>query len=167
MNGGFRSHPLVAGAFHRTGAVEVWGRGTNRVIAMCKKHGASPPIFEERQGFVIVTFKARWVAKGAAGASKAGSEHQVGTTSALSQHQITGQVAGQVLHFCQTPRKASEIQESLNLRHRENFQNNYLKPLLDKSWLERTIPDKPRSRLQQYRMTAAGLAVLKVQGRAT
>ena len=26
-------NPLIAGAFHRTGAVEVWGRGTNRVIA--------------------------------------------------------------------------------------------------------------------------------------
>ena len=33
-------NPLIAGAFHRTGAVEVWGRGTNRVIAMCSKHGA-------------------------------------------------------------------------------------------------------------------------------
>jgi len=60
-----------AEAFHRTGAVEaclprrsalrrrqVWGRGTNRVIAMCQKHGAAAPIFEERQGFLIVTFKA-------------------------------------------------------------------------------------------------------------
>jgi predicted HTH transcriptional regulator len=25
------TNPLIAGAFHRTGAVEVWGRGTNRV----------------------------------------------------------------------------------------------------------------------------------------
>src|SRR3990172_1949269 len=33
-------NPLIAGAFHRTGAVEVWGRGTNRVIAACKQHGA-------------------------------------------------------------------------------------------------------------------------------
>lgn len=52
------TNPLIAGAFHRTGAVEVWGRGTNRVIAACEKHGAARPIFEERQGFVIVTFKA-------------------------------------------------------------------------------------------------------------
>jgi hypothetical protein len=45
--------------------------------------------------------------------------------------QVTGQVAGQVLRFCQTPRKASEIQKLLGLRHRESFQNNYLKPLLE------------------------------------
>ncbi|MBN1567414.1 MAG: putative DNA binding domain-containing protein [Acidobacteria bacterium] len=55
-------NPLIAGAFHRTGAVEVWGRGTNRVIAMCKKHGTAVPSFEERQGFLIVTFKAQLVA---------------------------------------------------------------------------------------------------------
>ena len=36
--------PLIAGAFHRTGAVEVWGRGTNRVISLCRKHGAAPPM---------------------------------------------------------------------------------------------------------------------------
>ena len=54
-------NPLIAGAFHRTGAVEVWGHGTNRVIAMCKKHGCAPPTFEDRQGFLIVTFKAHSV----------------------------------------------------------------------------------------------------------
>ena len=54
-------NPLIAGAFHRTGAVECWGRGTNRVIAECERHGISPPVFEERQGFVVVTFNAPMV----------------------------------------------------------------------------------------------------------
>lgn len=156
---------LIAGAFHRTGAVEVWSQGTNRVIAACKRHGAAPPKFEELQGFLIVTFKAQMVAGQVT--------PQVGTKSGLGRDQVTaevtgqvggqvtGQVAGQVLHFCQEPRKAGEIQKLLGLRHRENFQNNYLKPLLDKGWLERTIPDKPRSRMQCYRTTRAGMAVLR------
>lgn len=29
-------NPLIAGAFHRTGAIEAWGRGTNRVIEACR-----------------------------------------------------------------------------------------------------------------------------------
>jgi ATP-dependent DNA helicase RecG len=57
-------NPLIAEAFHRTGAVEVWGRGTNRVIAACERHGADRPTFEERQGFIIVTFKASMVEGG-------------------------------------------------------------------------------------------------------
>jgi ATP-dependent DNA helicase RecG len=55
------TNPLIAGAFHRTGAVEVWGRGTNRVIEMCQRHGTAPPVFEEWQGFLVVTFKAQMV----------------------------------------------------------------------------------------------------------
>jgi predicted HTH transcriptional regulator len=53
------TNPLFAEAFHRTGAVEMWARGTTRVIAMCKQHGAAEPTFEEGEGFLIVTFKAR------------------------------------------------------------------------------------------------------------
>jgi ATP-dependent DNA helicase RecG len=71
------TNPLIAGAFHRTGAVEVWGRGTNRVIAACEKHGAARPIFEERQGFVIVTFKTSIVpgaGHGSENSSEKGSE---------------------------------------------------------------------------------------------
>jgi predicted HTH transcriptional regulator len=57
------TNPLIAEAFHRTGAVEIWGRGTNRVIAICKQHGATEPTFEEREGFLIVAFKAQMVAE--------------------------------------------------------------------------------------------------------
>lgn len=43
-------NPLIAGAFHRTGAVEVWGRGTNRVIEACRVSGVEPPEFSEQAG---------------------------------------------------------------------------------------------------------------------
>ena len=159
------TNPLIAGAFHRTGAVEVWGRGTNRVIAMCRKHGAAPPIFEERQGFLIVTFKAQMVAEGAAEApgvqSGPSRDHATAQVTGQVGGQVTGQVAEQVLLFCQTPRKASEIRELFGLRHRETFTDNYLRPLLEKGWLEPTIPEKPRSRMQRYRTTEKGLAVLE------
>jgi predicted HTH transcriptional regulator len=49
--------PAIMNVFHRTGAVEIWGRGTNSVIAECERDGIAPPVFEERQGFIIVTFK--------------------------------------------------------------------------------------------------------------
>ena len=52
-------NPLIAEAFHRTGAVEVWGRGTNRVIEECKRHGIEAPIFEADRDFVVVTFRAQ------------------------------------------------------------------------------------------------------------
>jgi ATP-dependent DNA helicase RecG len=51
-------NPLIAGAFHRTGAVEVWGRGTNRVIEVCRAYGIAPPEFTDEAGVVTVTCKA-------------------------------------------------------------------------------------------------------------
>ena len=58
-------NPLIAEALHRTGAVEVWGRGTKRVIAECLAHGIPLPLFEELQGSVVVTFRASIVNAGA------------------------------------------------------------------------------------------------------
>ncbi|OEU52868.1 MAG: hypothetical protein BA861_03350 [Desulfobacterales bacterium S3730MH5] len=74
--------------------------------------------------------------------------------------QVTGQVAAQVLSVCRTPKKASEIQDLLGLKHRETFMKNYLKPLLASGWIESTIPEKPKSRLQKYRIAEKGLGVL-------
>ncbi|MGQ0524737.1 MAG: Fic family protein, partial [Betaproteobacteria bacterium] len=48
----------------------------------------------------------------------------------------------------------------LGLRDDEHFRKAYLLPALEAGWVEMTIPDKPNSRLQKYRLTAAGQARL-------
>ena len=55
-----------------------------------------------------------------------------------------------------SPRKASEIQGLVGIKHRQTFRENYLSALIAKGWLERTIFDKPKSRLQRYRTTEEG-----------
>ena len=39
---------------------------------------------------------------------------------------------------------------------REHFRKAYVEPLVTAGWLERTIPDKPTSRLQKHRLKAKG-----------
>src|SRR5690606_18230951 len=51
-------NPDLAGAFHRTGAIEVWGRGTNRVIEACRAWGIEAPTFKVEMGVMTVTFRA-------------------------------------------------------------------------------------------------------------
>ena len=43
---------------------------------------------------------------------------------------------------------------------RTKFRNQILKPLLDAGLVEMTLPDKPNSRLQKYRSTDQGRALL-------
>jgi ATP-dependent DNA helicase RecG len=144
------TNPLIAGAFHRTGAVEVWGRGTNRVIEMCKKHGAAPPTFEEMQGFLIVTFKAQMVAGGAAGTSEAQSGDQVGTKSGLSRDQV------EVMRLCRQEQPLVAMMNVVGRQNRTKFRDGLVKSLIEAGLLELTIPDKPRSSKQKYRLTEKG-----------
>jgi ATP-dependent DNA helicase RecG len=148
-------NPLIAEAFHRTGAVEIWGRGTNRVIAECKDYGIAPPTFEERQGFVIVTFRAKLTTEQVT----APSRHQVGTKWAPSRDQVD------ILRACRTAKSLLELMNAIGRKDRTKFRNQFIKPLLSARFLHLTIPDKPRSRLQKYRTTAEGIKALK--GRTT
>jgi ATP-dependent DNA helicase RecG len=49
-----------------------------------------------------------------------------------------------------------EIQESLKLSDKRNFNINYLLPALKLDLVEMTIPDKPKSSKQHYRLTVTG-----------
>jgi len=53
-----------------------------------------------------------------------------------------------------------ELQASLQLQDRKSFREIYLAPALAEGLIEMTVPDKPRSRLQKYRLTEKGRAVL-------
>lgn len=47
---------------------------------------------------------------------------------------------------------AAEIMKRLGLSHRPTFRKNYLDPALEAHLIERTIPDKPNSSKQKYRI---------------
>jgi ATP-dependent DNA helicase RecG len=44
-----------------------------------------------------------------------------------------------------------------------HFSNHYLAPALEAGLIEMTIPDKPRSSKQRYRLTAKGRQWLRMQ----
>jgi DNA-binding PadR family transcriptional regulator len=63
--------------------------------------------------------------------------------------------------FASQPLTALECMKRLKLVHRPTFRANYLTPALNAKFIERTIPDKPNSRLQKYRLTDKGRARLE------
>jgi hypothetical protein len=49
-----------------------------------------------------------------------------------------------------------ELQATLGLSDRKSFRERYLRPALDAGWIEMTVPEKPKSRVQRYRLSASG-----------
>jgi hypothetical protein len=49
-----------------------------------------------------------------------------------------------------------ELQAALGLKDRKSFRALYLQPALKAGLISMTIPDKPNSRLQRYRIAPAG-----------
>jgi hypothetical protein len=57
-----------------------------------------------------------------------------------------------------------ELQNALKLKDRKSFRELYIKPALEANLIEMTIPGKPNSRLQKYRLTAQGRNVRQIAG---
>lgn len=56
----------------------------------------------------------------------------------------------------------SELMHFMNLSHRPNFRKNYLQPAIEQGIIELTIPEKPSSSNQKYRLTPKGLRLKQV-----
>ncbi len=70
---------------------------------------------------------------------------------------VTDQVAALLRLLGKTgPLAVSEAMKRLKLAHRPTFRSNYLRPAIAAGLVEPTLPDKPNSRLQKYRLTGKG-----------
>lgn len=145
-------NPLIAQAFYRRGIIEAWGRGTQKIGELLEAASLSPPEFIANRGEVLVRMRhVRELVHLRREAAHVAEQDDVQVAG-----QVTVQVAARILEYCTEPRKASEIREFVGLKHRGHFQSSYLQPIQEKGWLAMTIPDRPRSRNQRYRLTKEG-----------
>lgn len=70
---------------------------------------------------------------------------------------VTPQIAA-LLRVMSGEMSRDELQAVLELKDRKSFQQRYLQVALAQGLIEMTVPDKPRSRLQKYRLTELGAA---------
>ena len=66
--------------------------------------------------------------------------------------QVSDQVQRLISAMKQEDYTLAELMELLGLTHRATFQKNYLNPAIEAGLIERTIPDKPKSPKQRYRL---------------
>ena len=112
-----------------------------------------PECFRFTENFLRITFAA---SRAVHGDEETVTEQVTGQVT----RQVTGQVTALLLTLGQGSWSRKELMEKLNLKGRDNFEKLYLAPAIGAGLIERTIPDKPNSRLQQYRLTDKGRSLL-------
>lgn len=151
---GMKLSDLGHKSVRRIDFIEKAGTGIKRIRDEARVQGCPEPLFEET-GFVTATFFPNPEVREQAGAQSPGATEQVGTKPALSRHQV------EILKKCQEERALLELIAVVGRSDRTKFRRQVLNPLIDAGLIEMTIPDKPRSSKQRYRITPAGLAVLR------
>lgn len=72
--------------------------------------------------------------------------------TAQASVQVSDQVQRLISALGQDDYTLAELMQLVGLTHRATFQKNYLNPAIDAGLIERSIPDKPKSPKQRYRL---------------
>jgi ATP-dependent DNA helicase RecG len=131
-------NPVIASVFYRAGIIERWGEGTLNILEWCKENASPPPIWEDRAESAVITFLP---------ASPFESQPESQPESlALRVLRLLGH----------GPLSKSELSVRLGQKAISRSLNDVVRTLVTNGAIAPTIPDKPRSRLQRYRLTDQG-----------
>jgi predicted HTH transcriptional regulator len=119
-------NPIIADVCFKAGYIDSWGRGTIKIIDACKEAGLpEAQMNEEDGGFLVTLFKTG----------------------------VELDMASQVIYFLrEEPLSKSQIAQKLGKDKPTRYLNELMNKLLSDGVVEYTIPDKPNSRLQKYRL---------------
>ena len=135
---------------------------TGDMIARCRKAGLPEPEFALTGGFVAtIRRRPERAFEAVGGKTQAPSRHQGGTKLALSGNQV------EILNQCVQACSIVDLMQLVGRTDRTKFRNQVLNPLIQEDLLMMTVPGKPTSSLQKYRVTERGrtlLAKLKKKG---
>lgn len=79
----------------------------------------------------------------------------IGTKLGLSMDQV------QILSQCMDPKPIIELMEFSKRTSRTKYMDQVINPFLEKGYLELTIPEKPKSPNQRYKLTDLGLKIFE------
>jgi ATP-dependent DNA helicase RecG len=154
-----RRNALIADLLHRIDFIEKAGTGVRRIRDEAREGGYPEPVWEAN-GFTTAIFRPNPEVRAAAEASgRPASTGQVPDKYPTSTRQVLTALAK-----ARGPLSRTALQVASGLRNREHFVNEHLKPMLAAGLIEPTIPDKPRSSRQRYRLTDLGAAALERSG---
>jgi ATP-dependent DNA helicase RecG len=132
------ANPLLARPMYLFGSIEQVGTGTEMIVEKCVEKGLRKPEFVQEEDFNTILYRFELE-------DKEQVDTQVDT-------QVSTQVKKLLLVFDENANTLQNLMQLLNLRERGTFYRKYIQPALKLGLIEMTVPDKPNSRLQKYRL---------------
>lgn len=154
----YPTNPKLAECLYQTGYIERFGTGTGEIFRLSKDFHLLEPIIDLTEGFKVTIWRP------GAQTSDMINDHETGQVAdkyRTSTVQVSESVR-RVLLVVEGEMKSADIQNRLQLKHRETFRDNYLIPAINEGYIEMTIPDKPNSSKQRYRLTEKGMEMKKL-----
>jgi ATP-dependent DNA helicase RecG len=139
-------NPKLANVFFKSGMIEAWGRGFEKIKEACGLYDGPLPEYEINDEGIMVLCKAcdRYLAL----LRDAGQHPNHYPNHYPNQ---SGQDINRlIVDFCKEPRSVQEIMDKFAFDSRTSFRRKYLIPMLEKGVLKMTIPEKPSSKNQKY-----------------
>ena len=133
-------NPKLAEVFFKSGMIEAWGRGFDKIKEACEKYDAPLPEYDISENGIMVLCKAcdRYLR------ILHGEIHPVQSEQDDEQDMMNA-----ILAYCKEPRSTKEIQQQFGIE-RLYLRRHYLDRLIKLGKLKMTLPEKPTSRNQKY-----------------
>lgn len=147
-------NPIIANVFYRAGIIERWGIGTLNMVDWCREFDCPPPEWKEQADCVYVVFRPAARFEKVGKTAKAGAQPESSTSPVPEQYQSLSTRLISLLK--DGPLPVSELSRRLGQKRVSGHLKNTLGQMLSAGTVEFTVPDKPNSRLQRYRLTEKG-----------
>ena len=137
----FSRNPKIVESLNEYDLVKEFGEGVDRIYRDMADAGLPEPEYRQAEFMLYATLKNKnW---GKDDASWAVTAHDTAHDGAQDKLQ-------RILDFCTMPKTRQEIMDYMELSSRRQFNERYMKPLIESGELLMTIPDKPKSKNQKY-----------------
>ena len=138
-------NPKLANVFFKSGMIEAWGRGFEKIKEACGLYDGPLPEYEINRSGIMVLCKAcdKYMEL------LRDDGHYHGQYDQESDHDSEQDFKEKIIEFCKEPKSASEIMQKFKFE-RSFFRRHYLYKMLKSGELQRTQPDNLKSRNQKY-----------------
>lgn len=152
-------NPLISRTLYRSGDIEAFGTGIKRIKDLCDEASIEVEYARAPTGTNLIfhrndAFGQRLTID--TPTSDNGTDPVDRPSTDPVPTQLTDPVARLCWALTDKPLSISEAMAFLGLSQKRNFRERYLNPSLELGYIERTIPDKPNSSKQKYRLTEKG-----------